>query len=40
MPWIGDPSIMIDRFDVRASLEHYDTRVADDVKYAHHLTDF
>ncbi|VDP32987.1 unnamed protein product [Schistosoma curassoni] len=32
MPWIGDPSIMIDRFDVRASLEHYDTRVADDVK--------
>ncbi|XP_018647664.1 hypothetical protein Smp_124100 [Schistosoma mansoni] len=32
MPWVGDPSIMIDRFDVRASLEHYDTRVADDIK--------
>ncbi|CAH8430876.1 unnamed protein product [Schistosoma turkestanicum] len=32
MPWIGDPSIMIDRFDVRASLEHYDTRAADDIK--------
>ncbi|KAK4473222.1 hypothetical protein MN116_004396 [Schistosoma mekongi] len=32
MPWIGDPSIMIDRFDVRASLEHYDTHAADDIK--------
>ncbi|CAH8434227.1 unnamed protein product [Heterobilharzia americana] len=32
MPWVGDPSIMIDRFDVRASLEHYDTRAVEDVK--------
>ncbi|CAH8823569.1 unnamed protein product [Trichobilharzia szidati] len=32
MPWIGDPSIMIDRFDVRAGLEHYDTQVTEDIK--------
>ncbi|KAH8855653.1 CLK4-associating serine/arginine rich protein [Schistosoma japonicum] len=32
MPWVGDPSIMIDRFDVRASLEHYDTHASDDIK--------
>ncbi|VDQ12987.1 unnamed protein product [Trichobilharzia regenti] len=32
MPWIGDPSIMIDRFDVRAGLENYDTQAPEDIK--------
>ncbi|KAA0187623.1 CLK4-associating serine/arginine rich protein [Fasciolopsis buskii] len=32
MPWTGDPSILIDRFDARANLEHYNVQTPDDLK--------
>ncbi|VDP77594.1 unnamed protein product [Echinostoma caproni] len=31
MPWTGDPSILIDRFDARANLEHYEGQIPDDL---------
>ncbi|CAH8498919.1 unnamed protein product [Dicrocoelium dendriticum] len=32
MSWIGDPTILIDRFDARANLEHWENQVADEPK--------
>ncbi|VDN96869.1 unnamed protein product [Rodentolepis nana] len=32
MPWVGDPSIIIDRFDARANLEMYSSTKNSDIK--------